>query len=269
MIDTKYHRLSVARQCQLLNLPRSTYYYEPAAESTMNLHLMRLIDEEYLRHPFLGSRKMALYLNALGYRVNRKRVQRLMRLMGVAAIAPGPGTSQPNKQHKIYPYLLRSLSITAPRQVWCSDITYIPMPRGFMYLVAVLDWYSRYVVSWSLSNTLETLFCIEALETALAQDTPVIFNTDQGSQFTSELFTGKLLDAGIRVSMDGRGRALDNVMIERLWRSLKYEDVYLRSYEDGRALHAGLTTYFNYYNHNRFHQSLNYLTPAQVHFGIN
>ena len=191
-----------------------------------------------------------------------------MRKMGIQAIAPGPGTSTPRKEHTIYPYLLRDMSITEPLQVWCSDITYIPMQKGFMYLVAILDWHSRYVVSWSVSNTMETSFCIEALDTALAVATPGIFNTDQGAQFTSDAFTGRLLEAGVRVSMDGRGRVIDNIMIERLWRSLKYEDIYLRSYEDGLALRAGLAAYFNYYNHHRFHQSLDYLTPAQVHYGL-
>ena len=203
MIDPSHPILSVSRQCQLLDLSRSTYYYEPAAESPENLMLMRQIDEEYLRHPFLGSRRMTIYLRSLGYRVNRKRVQRLMRLMGLEGIAPGPRTSLPRKEHKIYPYLLHGLTITEPLQVWCSDLTYVPMPKGFMYLVAIMDWYSRYVLAWNVSNTMEASFCAEALESALAQDKPGIFNTDQGAQFTSEEFTGKLIDAQVRISMDG------------------------------------------------------------------
>ena len=191
-----------------------------------------------------------------------------MRLMGLEAIYPRPKTSQAHPEHKVYPYLLRGLTVTAPQQVWCADITYVPMPRGFMYLVAVLDWYSRYVVSWALSNTADVAFCLEALEQALAHGQPTIFNTDQGAQFTSNAFTGRLEEAGVLVSMDGRGRALDNVFVERLWRSVKYEDVYVKAYADGRSLRDGLTAYFRFYNDERYHQSLNYLTPAQVHYGL-
>jgi len=257
----------VVRQCALLGLSRSVYYYPPAQASAENLYLMRLIDEQYLCTPFYGSRKMTEFLRSQGFLVNRKRVQRLMRLMGLAAVYPGPKTSQAHPAHKVYPYLLRGLKITHPCQVWSADITYVPMPRGFMYLVAVLDWFSRYVVAWRLSNTLDAGFCLEALEQALDHGQPEIFNTDQGAQFTCPRFTGTLERAGVQVSMDGRGRALDNVFVERLWRSVKYEDVYLRAYEDGRALHEGLEHYFGFYNHERFHQSLNYLTPAQVHVG--
>lgn len=267
LVEPNHPTLSVTRQCQLVDLSRSAYYYEPAQESEENLMLMRLIDEHYLTTPFYGSRKMTELLRLEGFPVNRKRVQRLMRLMGLEAIFPGPNTSQPHPAHRVYPYLLRGMEITRPCQVWSADITYVPMPRGFMYLVAVLDWFSRFVVSWRLSNTLDSGFCREALEEALAQGQPEIFNTDQGAQFTSPRFTGVLEQAGIRVSMDGRGRALDNVFVERLWRSVKYEDIYLKAYEDGRSLQEGLSRYFGFYNHERIHQSLNYLTPAQVHVG--
>lgn len=268
MIESDHPTLSISRQCELVGLSRSAYYYEPVPESEENLRLMRCIDEQYLKTPFYGSRKMTEYLCGLGYGVNRKRVQRLMRTMGLEALFPGPRTSQPHPAHKVYPYLLRGFKITRPMQVWSTDITYVPMPRGFMYLVAVLDWYSRYVVSWQLSNTLDVTFCLEALDKALVQGRPEIFNTDQGAQFTSPRFTGYLEQAGVRISMDGRGRALDNVFVERLWRSVKYEDIYPRAYEDGRALYEGLNAYFQFYNHERFHQSLNYLTPAQMHYGL-
>ncbi len=233
-----------------------------------DLKLMRLLDEQYLRTPFYGSRRMSRYLRSQGYTVNRKRVQRLMRLVGLEAIYPMRKTSLAHPGHKIFPYLLRDVEIVRPNQVWSSDITYVPMPRGFMFLVAVLDWYSRYVLSWRLSNTLETQFCLEALEAALELATPEIFNTDQGAQFTAKDFVDPLLDAGVQVSMDGRGRALDNVFIERLWRSVKYEDIYPRDYPTVLALETGLRAYFDFYNHQRFHQSLDYRTPAQVHFGL-
>ena len=229
---------------------------------------MRLIDEQYLKRPFYGSRKMTQYLRQEGYLVNRKRVQRLMRLMGIEAIYPKPKTSQASREHKIYPYLLREVSITAPGQVWSSDITYVPVHRGFFYLVAIIDWFSRYVIAWRLSSTLDTSFCIEALEEALSVSRPEIFNTDQGCQFTSTAFTSVLEGAAVRISMDGRGRALDNVFIERLWRSVKYEDVYLRDYPDGLELFEGLASYFVFYNNERYHQSLDYRTPAQVHYGL-
>ena len=268
MIEPDHPRLSIRRQCGLIGLNRASYYYQPASETEENLRLMRLIDEEYMRHPFLGSRRMREYLCRQGYVVNRKRVQRLMRLMGIAALYPKPKLSKAHPEDKVYPYLLRDVAITAPNQVWSTDITYVPMPDGFMYLVAVIDWYSRYVLSWQLSNTLEGWFCLEALEQALEQGTPTIFNTDQGSQFTAGRFRGCLEAAGISVSMDGRGRALDNVFIERLWRSVKYEDIYLKAYEDVPALDGGLTTYFGYYNDERLHQSLGYKTPAEVHYGL-
>lgn len=227
---------------------------------------MRRIDEQYLQTPFFGSRQMTNWLRREGYRVNRKRIQRLMALMGLQATVPGPHTSRPQPENPIYPYLLRRLSLTHSHLVWCADITYIPMPRGFMYLMAVMDWFSRYVVSWSLSNTLDTRFCMEALEMALAQGTPVIFNTDQGAQFTSIEWTERLKRAGVLISMDGRGRALDNVFVERLWRTVKYEDIYLRGYESPFALEEGLEEYLGFYNHQRPHTALDRRTPDAVHW---
>jgi putative transposase len=269
-IDPHHTGISVTRQCSLIGLPRSSYYYEPmGTESPENLRLMRKIDELYLRRPFYGSPRMTDWLEDFGWMVNEKRVARLMRLMGLQAVLPGPHTSRPHPEHRIYPYLLRGLRINAPNEVWCTDITYVPMRHGFLYLVAVMDWFSRYVLSWELSNSLETDFCLHALERALAQATPGIFNTDQGSQFTSEDFTGRLTTAGIRISMDGRGRALDNVFIERLWRSVKYEEVYLRDYEDGYVARLSLGRYFRMYNTERRHQSLGKRTPKDVHFSIN
>ena len=238
-------------------------------ESPENLRLMRKIDELYLKRPFYGSPRMTDWLEDLGWVVNEKRVARLMRLMGLQAVLPGPHTSRPHPEHRIYPYLLRGLKINAPNEVWCTDITYLPMRHGFLYLVAVMDWFSRYVLSWELSNSLETDFCLQALDRALAQATPGIFNTDQGSQFTSEDFTERLTTEGIRISMDGRGRALDNVFIERLWRSVKYEEVYLRDYEDGQVARLSLDRYFRMYNTERRHQGLGKRTPAAVHFSLN
>lgn len=223
---------------------------------------MRRLDELHLEHPFYGSRKLAQVL-----KVNRKRIQRLMRVMGLEAIYPKPRTTQPNANHKIYPYLLRNVAITRPNQVWSTDITYLPMRHGFLYLVAVLDWYSRYVLSWRLSNTLDGAPCLEALESALAHGTPEIFNTDQGSQFTATAFTTRLEASGIAISMDGRGRALDNVFIERLWRSVKYEEVYLRDYADGHEAERSLARYFEFYCERRIHQSLNYQTPGEIYRG--
>jgi putative transposase len=259
--------LSVRRQCALLGLARSTFYYTLGAESEENLALMRQIDEEYLRHPFYGSRKMTDWLCRCGVGVNRKRVQRLMRLMGIEAVYPKRRTTIPAEGHKVFPYLLRGVAITRPNQVWSTDITYLPLRRGFMYLVAVMDWYSRYVLSWRLSNSLEAVFCLEALEDALGHGRPEIFNSDQGSQFTSVSFTTRLEDCGVAVSMDGRGRALDNVFIERLWRTLKYEDIYLKEYETVDELFEGLHGYFAFYNEERSHQSLVYRTPAEVYRG--
>lgn len=252
--------MSIARQCELLGLARSTRYYTPAAETAENLTLMRRIDEQYLQTPFYGSRKLALELG-----VNRKRIQRLMRTMGLEAIYPKRRTTWPGAGHKIYPYLLRNVEITRPNQVWSSDITYLPMRHGFLYLTAVIDWHSRYVLAWRLSNTMDGSFCVEALEAALRNRQPEIFNTDQGSQFTSAAFTERLHSRGIAISMDGRGRALDNVFIERLWRSVKYEEVYLRDYADGHEAEASLTRYFEFYCHRRIHQALDYRTPAEVY----
>jgi putative transposase len=257
--------LSVARQCALLGLARSTAYYEAARESEENLWLMRRIDEQYLRTPFYGSRRMAVWLQSTGQRVNRKRVQRLMQVMGIEALYPKRRTTVRGEGHKIYPYLLRDLAITRPDQVWSADITYVPLRRGFMYLVAVLDWFSRYVLSWRLSNSLETTFCLEALDEALARRRPEIFNTDQGVQFTSEAFTSRLSSQGVAISMDGRGRALDNVFIERLWRSVKHEDIYLKDYGGADDLYEGLEGYFRFYDQERPHQALAYQTPAAVY----
>lgn len=228
--------------------------------------LMRLIDEQYLNLPFYGSPRMTQRLDELGHHVNPKRVARLMRVMGLQAVLPGPHTSRPHPEHIVYPYLLRGLEVRAPDKVWCADITYIPMRRGFMFLVAVMDWYSRFVIAWDLSNTMEAGFCVSALKAALRTGRPGIFNTDQGSQFTSADFTDVLRKRKIQISMDGRGRALDNAFIERLWRSVKYEDIYLRDYKDGKALHAGLVRYFRFYNHERPHSGIGNLTPA-CHYG--
>ncbi len=255
---------SLRRQCRLAGVPRSHFYYEPAPESAQNLLLMRLIDEQYMRHPEFGYPRMTDWLREQGHAVNPKRVARLMRRMNIQAITPGPHTSKPAPGHKIYPYFLRDVAIERVHQVWSTDITYIPMRHGFLYLAAVLEWRSRYVLSWELSNTLDSSFCVAALERALTQGTPEIFNTDQGAQFTSEAFTDVLLDKEIAISMDGRGRALDNVFIERLWWTVKYEEVYPKDYADGHALHRGLGRYFDYYNRERKHTALDKRTPAQV-----
>ena len=244
LVEPKHPELSVRRQCQLLGVNRSTYYYVPAKESPLNLELMRLMDEQYMRTPFYGWPRMTVYVRKQGYLVNHKRIQRLMQKMGIQAIYPKPSLSKSQPGHKIYPYLLRNVAITRPNQVWSTDITYIPLQKGFMYLVAVIDWYSRYVLAWRLSNTLESTFCIEALQQALQQGRPAIFNTDQGSQFTSVAFTSVLETADIQISMDGRGRALDNIFIERFWRTIKYEDVYLHRYETVPVLIRGLERYF-------------------------
>ncbi len=269
-IEPEHPRLSVARQCELIGLSRSSYYRhdEVGMESEENLALMRLIDEEYTRHPFYGSRKMRDWLRRQGYKVNRKRVQRLMRRMGLVSIAPKPNTSLAAKSHKVYPYLLRGLEIDHPNQVWCSDITYVRLARGFVYLTAVMDWHSRYVLSWEVSVTMEEDFCVSALESALRRHGhPQIFNTDQGAQYTGEAFTGTLKRESIRISMDGKGRAMDNIMIERLWRSVKYEEVYLKEYESVTALIQALKKYFRFYNEQRPHQSLDGKTPAEVYWG--
>jgi putative transposase len=264
LIDPFDARLSVSQQCELLGLSRSSYYYEPATETAENLALMARIDEEYTAHPFYGSRRMTSWLRSEGHEVNRKRVQRLMRLMGLEAVYPKPNLSMRGAGHKVYPYLLRGVKIERVNQVWSTDITYIPLPNGFLYLTAVLDWHSRYVLSWRLSNTLDVEFCIEALEDALQVGCPEVFNSDQGVQFTSAAFTSRLESAGAKVSMDGKGRCMDNVFVERLWRTVKYEEVYLWRHETVPALQAGLTRYFSFYNRERRHQSLADRTPAEV-----
>jgi putative transposase len=257
--------LSISRQCELLGLNRSSYYYEPRTETAENLALMRVIDQQYTDHPEFGSRRMAIWLGKQGHEVNRKRVQRLMRLMGLEAVYPKPKLSLPGQGHKVFPYLLRDVKIDRVDQVWSTDITYVPMPSGFMYLAAIIDWYSRYVIAWRLSNTLDGSFCLELLDEALGQGRPEVFNTDQGVQFTAEAFTSRLLSAGVAVSMDGKGRCLDNVFVERLWRSVKYEEIYLRCHETVPQLSQGLARYFAFYNEERPHQSLDYRTPGEIY----
>ena len=265
---TKECDLPITRQCKLLSLNRSTVYYPYQKGSESDLILMRRIDEMHLKRPFYGSRRIRDWLHDEGHDVNRKRVQRLMRQMGITALYPKRRTSKPGKGHKIYPYLLRNLVIDRPNQVWATDISYIPMAKGFVYLVAIMDWHSRKVLSWRLSNTMDSDFCIEALEEALSRyGRPEIFNTDQGAQFTSDAFTGVLKEAGIDISMDGKGRWIDNVFIERLWRSVKYEEVYLKAYETVAEARAGIGTYFQFYNSERRHQSMNRKTPDQVYMG--
>ena len=257
MIEPDHSRLSIVRPCQLVSIARSSHYYAGKGESPLNLALMRLIDEQYLRTPWYGSRQMARHLRRQGYRVGRKRARRLMRLMGLTAIYRKPRTSQPHPGHRIYPYLLRDVRIDQANQAWCADVTYIPMQRGFQYLVAIMDWATRTVLSWRLSNTLDSDFCTEALEEALAKyGRPEIFNTDQGSQFTSQEFTEILKRAGVRISMDGKGRWMDNVFIERLWRSLKYECVYLHDFHDGHQARQIIGEWLRYYNEDRPHSSL-------------
>ncbi|MEO1847072.1 MAG: IS3 family transposase [Pseudomonadota bacterium] len=266
MVDRK-DSLSVTRQCELLGLPRSTFYHTPLPVTDEELSLMTLIDRCHLKHPFYGSRRVRYWLEDQGHRVNRKRVQRLMRTIGIAALYPKQNLSKANQAHKIYPYLLRNLVIDRPNQVWSTDITYVPMARGFVYLVAVMDWYSRRVLSWRLSNTMDTSFCIEALEEAIElHGAPEIFNTDQGSQFTSDEFTGVLKAHEVQISMDGKGRWVDNVFVERLWRSVKYEEVYLNAYDDIGSARNSLGKYFNFYNAERRHQSLDRQTPDQVYY---
>ena len=262
LIDPDHPQLSVRRQCALLGLTRSSYYYEPASATKENLAVMRLIDQEYTRHPFYGSRRMAVWLRQQGQEVNRKRVQRLMRLMNLEAIYPKPKLSAGDRQHKVYPYLLRNVAIERVDQVWSTDITYVPLAHGFLYLAAIIDWYSRYVISWRLSNTLDGSFCLDMLEEALSQGKPEVFNTDQGVQFTAAAWTSRLERAGVAVSMDGKGRWADNVFVERLWRTVKYEDIYLNRYEVVPELQAGLKTYFPFYNEVRPHQALGNRTPA-------
>lgn len=266
MIAPEQPALSVRRQCELLRVSRSGLYYEPVPTSAEELVLMRRIDEIHLEHPFYGSRLLSFTLRAEGHEANRKRVQRLMRQMGIESVAPKPKTSEPHPEHVVYPYLLRNLRISRPDHVWATDITYIPMKTGFVYLVAVMDWYSRRVLSWRVSNTLDSSFCIEALEEALERfGQPEIFNTDQGAQFTAEAFTQVLRARGVAISMDGKGRCLDNVFVERLWRSVKYEEVYLHAYDSVADARAGIGRYLAFYNDERPHQALGYQTPAAFH----
>jgi putative transposase len=269
LIEPGHERLSVRRQCELVGLNRASYYYQAASESPLNLELMRKIDEQYLETPYYGWPRMTAHLHRQGYAINHKRVQRLMQKMGLQAIYPRSKAKNERHNHKIYPYLLNEVEIVRPGQVWSSDITYIPLQTGFMYLVAVIDWFSRYILAWELSNTLDGHFCQVALRHALTQGQPQIFNTDQGVQFTAPDFTDILTQADIQISMDGRGRALDNIFIERFWRSLKYEDIYLWNYASVPDLLAGLQRYFTRYNLDRPHQSLDYRTPAEVHFAQN
>ena len=267
MIDMQHTQLSIQRQCELLAIKRSSYYYAPVPETQLNLTLMRLIDKQYTLTPFYGVPRMTWYLRSKGYSINYKRIERLMRIMDLQAIYPRRNLSSANPYHKIYPYLLRGLIVFFPNQVWCADITYVRMRYGFLYLVAIMDWFSRFVLAWELSNTLDVYFCLEALDRALKYKVPEIFNTDQGSQFSSQAFTSALAGKQVRISMDGRGRVFDNIFIERLWRTVKYEEIYLKEYSTGKEAHTSLKKYFQFYNQERFHQSLNYLTPETVYFG--
>lgn len=265
MIEPEHPSLPLSRQCELLGISRSAFYAPAAPRRNDELELMHAIDRVYTECPFYGYRRITAHLGRHGWRTNHKRVFRLMREMGLASLAPGPMTSKPHPQHKVYPYLLRGMEIVRPDQVWCMDITYVPMRTGFMYLTAVLDWRSRFVLAWRLSNTLGLGFCLDALDEALSRGSPTIFNTDQGSQFTSEAFTSRLLGAGVQVSMDGRGRAYDNIIVERFWRNVKYEYLYLHAVGTGRELHQGIHNYMEFYNHRRVHESLDYATPDEVY----
>lgn len=266
-MEEKHIDMSVAAQCRLLNIPRSSYYYRNVPVKPSELQLMRRVDEIYTARPFLGSRKIAQELKREGRDVNRKHIQRIMRLLGLAGNQPGPNTSKPHPEHIKFPYLLSNVVLVAPLEAWSTDITYIRLPNGYVYLVAVIDWFSRLVLSYRLSNSLETSFCLDALEEAIERHgRPKIFNTDQGVQFTSKEFVQAIVGRDIRFSMDGRGRALDNVFVERLWRSVKYENVYLQDYQSVPEARAGLSSYFQYYNTKRPHQALSYKTPHEVHY---
>lgn len=265
LIERDHARLSVVDQCELLGLSRSGWYYRPAGPDPYDLELMRLLDEQYTRAPYYGVLRMTALLREQGHEINPKRVRRLLREMGLWAIYPKPRLSVAGTGHRIYPYLLRGVAVNRPNQVWSTDITYIRMRRGFVYLAAIMDWYSRYVLAWKVSLTLEVEFCLEVLEEALEEDCPEVFNSDQGVQFTSQAFTGRLEEAGIRISMDGRGRCMDNIFVERLWRSVKYEEVYLKDYETVPEAVQGLAAYFTFYNRERLHQSLEYRTPERVY----
>lgn len=264
---TDHPQLTISRQCELLKVARSSFYYQAQGPSDEELSLLRLIDEQYLKTPFYGSRRMTVVLRQQGYAVNRKRVQRLMRQLGLEAIYPKPRLSQPHPEHQVYPYLLRNLAVTHANHVWCTDITYLPVLKGHFYLGAMMDWFSRKVLSWRISNTLDVAFCVEALQEAIAHyGAPEIFNSDQGSQFTSNSFTGCLKSAGVQISMDGRGRCHDNIFIERLWRSLKYELIYLMAFENGKHLNKEVCQWMDWYNQERPHQALNYRTPEIVYW---
>ena len=265
MIDRGHKQLSLVRQCTLLNISRASVYYRPVSTRAEDLELMARMDRQYLKTPFYGSRRMKAWLLAEGYLVNRSKVRRLMRLMGLEAIYRRPNTSKPAPGHRVYPYLLKGVDVNRVDQVWAADITYIPMAQGFLYLVAIMDWHSRHVLAWKLSNTMDTDFCVTALEAALGKGRPEVFNTDQGAQFTSDAFTQTLQERGIRVSMDGKGRYLDNIFVERLWRSIKYEEVYLKAYQTVAEARVGINAYLEFYNRRRPHQSLGYRTPAQVY----
>jgi putative transposase len=266
MIETGHEELSIVRQCELLGISRSGLYYEPVGPSREDLELMRQLDEQYTRTPFYGVRKMTWWLHTLGYGLDVKRTRRLLRKMGLEAIYPKPRLSIGGPEHRKFPYLLRGMPILRVNQVWSTDITYIRLQQGFVYLVAILDWYSRYVLAWELSNTLDASFCVETLKRALRRGCPEIFNTDQGTQFTCEDFLHVLENAGVQISMDGRGRVFDNIFVERLWRSVKYEEVYLHDYETVADARTGLERYFPFYNDERFHAALDYRTPAAVHW---
>jgi len=269
LIEQANLKIPIKRQCELLGISRSGLYYQGKPISPYNLQLMKLIDEQYLRTPFYGADKMTAWLRLHGHKVNVKRIRRLMRIMGVEAVYPKRNLSVANKEHRKYPYLLRDIVIDQPDQVWCADITYIRLSHGFIYLTAIMDWYSRYVLSWELSNTLDAGFCLTALERSLKLSKPDILNTDQGVQFTCSDFIETVITAGIKVSMDGRGRAFDNIFIERLWRTLKYEEIYLKNYETVKEAKAAISAYFHFYNTERLHQSLNYKTPAEIYFKRN
>ena len=269
MIDRKGSKLSLVRQCSLLDISRGSVYYRPtpAKAQDLDLDLMALMDRQYMKTPFYGSRRMRVWLSGQGHPVGRDKTKRLMRLADLEAVYRRPNTSRPTPEHRVYPYLLRGMKIDRVDQVWTADITYIPMGRCFLYLVAIMDWYSRYALAWRLSNTLEVGFCVEALGEAFSNGKPEIFNTDQGSQFTSAAFTGVLLERGIQVSMDGKGRYLDNIIVERLWRSIKYEEVYLKAYKDGTEAKQGIGAYLDFYNQERPHQALGYRTPRETYQG--
>ena len=265
MVEVCNPDISIGRQCKLLGIAKSSYYYKPAVESALNLQLMKLLDEQYMKTPFYGIRKMTAFLNRQGYQINHKRISRLMKLMGIEAIYPKKHLSVVNNENKKYPYLLKDLIIDRSNQVWAMDITYIRLLKGFIYLTVVMDWYSRFIISWKLSNTLDVYFCIEALEEALTKSSPIIFNTDQGSQFTSSKFIDILEKSDIKISMDGRGRVFDNIFIERLWRTVKYEEVYIHNYEIVKDAYQSLNKYFTFYNTERIHERLNYATPEEIY----